>query len=185
MALNRSAIFLDKDGTLIDDLPFNVDPARVRLAAGAGKALRLLQHAGYRLIAVTNQPGIGQGRYDSQALAPVWDCIARQLAAWQVRLDGHYVCPHVPQAGCSCRKPQPGMLLQAAEEHGIALAGSWMIGDILHDVEAGHRAGCRAVLVDCGNETEWRLSPLRIPDVVAPNLHAAAAYICHRERRRT
>ena len=78
---------------------------------------------------------------------------------------------------CSCRKPQPGMLLRAAAEHGIELGGSWMVGDILHDVEAGSRAGCRTVLIDNGNETEWRLGQHRVPTRIASDLYAAAVMI--------
>jgi histidinol phosphatase-like enzyme len=78
---------------------------------------------------------------------------------------------------CHCRKPMPGMLLQAARDHGIDLRSSWMVGDILHDVEAGNRAGCRTVLIDNGNETEWRLGPRRIPTRMAPDLYAAAMLI--------
>ena len=78
---------------------------------------------------------------------------------------------------CDCRKPQPGLLHEAAAEHGIDLAGSWMVGDILNDVEAGNRAGCHTVLIDNGNETEWLLTPARMPDLVAADLYSAAQQI--------
>jgi histidinol-phosphate phosphatase family protein len=96
------------------------------------------------------------------------------LATGGVFLAGVHWCPHHPQAGCDCRKPQPGMLTRAAAEHGIDLGQSWMVGDILDDVEAGHRAGCRTVLLDVGHETEWVPGPLRSPDVTAGSLVQAA-----------
>jgi histidinol phosphatase-like enzyme len=92
-------------------------------------------------------------------------------------LDGFYYCPHAPDAGCDCRKPAPGMLERAAREHGVDLRASWMIGDILDDVEAGRRAGCRTILLDNGNETEWRDGEQRCPDYVARDLAQAAAII--------
>ena len=177
----KRAVFLDKDGTLIDDVPYNANPALLRLAQGAGPALRLMQDMGYRLIVASNQAGVARGLFSEAALPPLFAALQGMLALEGVRLDGWYWCPHHPHGvaagyamACGCRKPMPGMLLQAAREHGIDLAGSWMVGDILNDVEAGRRAGCRTVLIDNGNETEWLRSPLRTPDITAPGLLAAA-----------
>ncbi len=180
MAVKR-AVFLDKDGTLIDDVPYNADPDRIRLAQGAGAALRRLLQSGFRLFVVSNQSGIARGLFDEAALAAVRDRVAQLLARDDVVLDGFYYCPHAPPSSgapaCRCRKPAPGMLLRAAREHGIALEHSWMVGDILDDVEAGRRAGCRTVLIDNGNETAWTPGPLRRPDWRAPGLPQAAALI--------
>ena len=136
------------------------------------------------LFIVSNQSGVARGLFTEAALGPVERRLNDLLAQYDVTLDGFYYCPHHPEGSvaryatsCTCRKPMPGMLLRAAVEHDIDLAHSWMIGDILNDVEAGTRAGCRTVLIDNGNETEWELSPLRIPDLSAPNLHAAATMI--------
>jgi histidinol-phosphate phosphatase family protein len=174
---SRPAVFLDKDGTLVHDVPFNVDPERVRLREGAGPALARLARAGFALVLVTNQSGIALGRFGATALAPVWRRIDRLLAPYAVRLDAVYHCPHHPQGvvaeytrACTCRKPQPGMLLGAARALGLDLGRSWMVGDILDDVEAGRRAGCRTVLLDVGSETEWRRGPLRTPDIVCVTL---------------
>lgn len=185
------AIFLDKDGTLIDDVPYNVDPALIRLSWNAGPALQLLQEAGYRLIVVTNQSGVARGLFTEAALDAVHVRLGELLAQYGVRLDGFYYCPHHPEGAvnryaiaCTCRKPMPGLLMRAASEHGIDLAQSWMIGDILNDVEAGHRAGCRSLLIDNGNETEWVQGPLRTPQFSAPDLYAAAALIVDQDRSR-
>jgi D,D-heptose 1,7-bisphosphate phosphatase len=186
----RAAIFLDKDGTLIDDVPYNVDPDRIRLSANAGAGLALMRDAGYRLFIISNQSGVARGLFGEAALDAVWRRIDALLAPCQVEIDGVYWCPHHPEGAvpayareCECRKPQPGMLLRAAAEHDIDLSRSWMIGDILHDVEAGHRAGCASVLIDNGNETEWQMSALRQPDIVAADLLAAAQAICMQQRR--
>nr|WP_314627157.1 HAD family hydrolase [uncultured Noviherbaspirillum sp.] len=175
------AVFLDKDGTLVDDLPFNVDPALLALADKAAPALRLLRSLGYRLYVISNQSGVARGLFAEAALGPLFARLEAMLAQEGVRLDGAFWCPHHPQGtiapyaiDCACRKPQPGMLLQAASQHGIDLAASWMVGDILDDIEAGRRAGCRTALVDNGNETEWLLSPQRMPHLRAPDLLAAA-----------
>lgn len=184
MALKRAAVFLDKDGTLIDDVPFNVDPQRVTLARGAGEALRALKAHGFLLIVVSNQAGVAMGRFPLQALAGVERRIQELLAPSGVGVDAFYYCPHLREAQnvryaiqCLCRKPQPGLLRRAAREWCIDLTSSWLIGDILDDVEAGNRAACRTVLVDSGNETEWRLGAYRQPHHLALTLRQAARLI--------
>lgn len=191
MALNlgarrprAGAVFIDKDGTLVENVPYNVDPARIALVPGAVAGLRRLARLGYRLFVVSNQAGLALGRFDEPALGRAWRHLEQMLADGGVRLDGFYYCPHHPQGSvaalttaCACRKPAPGMLLRARTEHGIDLAASWMVGDILDDVEAGRRAGCRTILVDVGNETQWLGSPWRRPDLVAPSFAQAAALI--------
>lgn len=178
------AVFLDKDGTLVEDVPFNVDPSRIRLAARAGAALRLLASLGYVLFVVSNQSGIARGMFVESALVPVWSRLTDLLREEGVTLRQIASCPHHPEGvvhhyavGCHCRKPAPGMLLELARVHGIDLHASWMVGDILDDVEAGHRAGCRAVLIDNGNETLWEISRARRPDLVATDLYGAAEAI--------
>jgi D-glycero-D-manno-heptose 1,7-bisphosphate phosphatase len=135
---------------------------------------------------VSNQSGVARGLFSEAALPPLFAALQGMLAREGVSLDGWYWCPHHAQgetAGyaieCGCRKPMPGMLLQAAREHGIDLARSWMVGDILNEVEAGRRAGCRTVLIDNGNETEWLRAPLRTPDISVPDLLSAARAMQH------
>jgi histidinol-phosphate phosphatase family protein len=183
-AAHLKAVFLDKDGTLVDDIPNNVEPERISLCRGAGPALRLLARLGYRLFVVTNQPGIAFGHFAAAAMEVVSGRLRDLLLREQLALDGFYFCPHHPEgtvppwaAACHCRKPLPGLLLKAALDYGIDLRASWMVGDILHDVEAGNRAGCRTILIDNGNETEWRLGPRRVPTRMAPDLYTAAVLI--------
>jgi D-glycero-D-manno-heptose 1,7-bisphosphate phosphatase len=180
MALNAAcdsryakAVFVDKDGTLVLDVPYNVDPARVALAPGAQDAVKKLATSGYRVIVVSNQPGAALGLFPEQELAKV----EARLRVLLPKLDGFYYCPHAPDAGCACRKPAPGLLERAAREHAVELSQSWMIGDILDDVEAGRRAGCRTILLDVGNETQWRVSDQRSPHHIAAGLAEAADII--------
>ncbi len=181
----RPAIFLDKDGTLIENVPYNVDPARIRYAPGAEAALCRLAGLAVPLIVITNQPGIAFGLFAPDALAAVERRVEALFARCGARLDGFYACPHHPRGkvaayacACLCRKPMPGLLQRAAVEHGVDLERSWFVGDILDDVEAGKRAGCRTVLIDNGNETEWARTPqnarLRTPEHIVPDLDAAA-----------
>lgn len=183
--MNAKAVFLDKDGTLVDNVPYNVDPAQLRLTPKAIEGLGLLQHHGWSLVLVSNQSGLARGLFDWAALSRLLTALDRLLADEGIRLAGFHVCPHLPamdpeRPACPCRKPAPGLLHQAAAAHGIDLRRSWMVGDILDDVEAGRRAGCRTVLLDVGNETEWMLSPLRRPHLrCADLLEAAQAIVAH------
>ncbi|SDE36634.1 D-glycero-alpha-D-manno-heptose-1,7-bisphosphate 7-phosphatase [Paraburkholderia lycopersici] len=189
----RPAVFLDKDGTLLEDVPHNVDPSRMRFAPGAARALALLARTQLPLFVVSNQRGVALGRFAHAALGGVEAQLRRMFVGCGATLHAAYWCPHDPlghvapyACNCTCRKPAPGMLLRASREHGIDLARSWMVGDILDDVEAGNRAGCRAILADCGNETLWQSAPARLPYAIVADLHEAAQLIIERyehERR--
>jgi histidinol-phosphate phosphatase family protein len=185
MSVDRHpVVFLDKDGTLVENVPYNIDPARIRLAAGAERALPRLAAAGFLLAVVSNQPGVALGRFPEHALADVQLRLHELLAELGVSLAGFFYCPHHPHGvlpkyaiRCTCRKPAPGMLLHAAHELRADLTHSWLIGDILDDVEAGNHAGCGTILLDAGNETEWVLAPGRYPGHVARDLAEASDVI--------
>ncbi len=177
------AVFLDRDGTLVHPRHYPSRPADLQLYDGIGPALRAVQRAGLRLVVVTNQSGLARGYFDERDLALMHEHLAGELAHWGVRLDGIYFCPHHPDGvvphlavRCDCRKPQPGMIQRAARELGLDLARSWFVGDILDDMEAGKRAGCRTILVDLGTESLPGRGP-RQPDIVAPDTLHALAYI--------
>jgi histidinol-phosphate phosphatase family protein len=185
------AVFLDKDGTLIEDVPYNVDPARIELTAGAGRGLRALADAGFRLFVVSNQSGVARGYFAEMELAGVERRLHELFAECGVKMGGFYYCPHHSEGRvrafamtCGCGKPAPGLILRVAQQGDIDLARSWLIGDILDDIEAGLRAGCRTVLLDNGHETEWVRSPLRTADVVAKDLTEAAKLIVSRKETR-
>ncbi|MCE4553098.1 D-glycero-alpha-D-manno-heptose-1,7-bisphosphate 7-phosphatase [Roseateles cellulosilyticus] len=177
----RPAVFLDKDGTLIDGMPCNADPALLKLRPGAADALAALASAGYALLVATNQAGLARGYYTRTQFAQLQAGLERQLhEATGVTLLDFLVCPHAPapdgRPSCLCRKPAPGLLVRAARRHGIDLARSWMVGDSLADVEAGHRAGCRTVLLS-DDESGAPTTPLRRPDARAQNWADVTAHI--------
>ena len=159
--MNR-AVLLDRDGTVVEllygketgyiDSPAR--PSQIRLIPGAAGALKRLKAAGYKLILVSNQPGVAKGRMTKEEFDASRGRFGDLLAEEGVRLDGEYYCLHHPNAAvqeyrraCDCRKPKPGMILDAARDHSIDLAGSFVVGDDLNDVRAGAAAGCRTVLI--------------------------------------
>jgi len=166
----RPAVFVDKDGTLVEaDEQAAADPSRLRWMPGAGEALARLQAAGLALVLVTNESGIARGAFTRAQFARLQGTLLQRLKdEFGVTLTDVAVCPHAPdpqgRPACLCRKPAPGMLTRAARAHGLDLTRSWMVGDLLDDVEAGHRAGASGLLLDTGGETVWRRSPLREPD---------------------
>ena len=143
----RRAVFLDRDGTLIEDLDYPREPERVRLLDGVGAGLRALHDAGFALVVISNQSGIGRGIIDPAEAKAVHERFVAELRAEHVGLDGVWYCPHAPWVRCDCRKPSPAMLLRAADELDVALAESFMVGDKLSDAQAGRRAGCRTVVL--------------------------------------
>jgi D-glycero-D-manno-heptose 1,7-bisphosphate phosphatase len=180
----RPAVFLDRDGTVIEQVHYLSDPSKVRLLPDVGQALRRLQDAGFALVVITNQSAIGRGWITVEQYQAVNDEMNRQLLAEGVALDGIYYCPEAPTGEDRTaithadRKPGPGMLLRAAEELGLDLSRSWMIGDMISDVLAGINAGCQgSFLVETGKkmtEDETRAVPGL---TVLPHLSAAADVI--------
>ena len=178
----RPALFVDKDGTLVDNVPYNVDPALLRPRPGALRALRALQDAGFAIVVVTNQSGLARGLFSAAQLQALCEALHRQLQQEAgVTLTDILHCPHEPgshgQPQCLCRKPRPGMLIEAGRRHRLDLARSWMVGDTLDDVEAGHRAGCRSLLYDSGGETVWRRSSMRWPEKQVTDWDAVVRHI--------
>jgi D,D-heptose 1,7-bisphosphate phosphatase len=180
----RPAVFLDRDGTVIEYVHYLGDPAKVRLLAGAAPALRRLHDAGYALVAITNQSAIGRGMITVEQYGLVNDEMNRQLAAEGVTLDGVYYCPEVPTDDDRTaithgdRKPGPGMLLRAGRDLGLDLSTSWMIGDMISDVLAGINAGCQgSLLVETGKKFGVDDVPAGLDLTIVANLSAAADVI--------
>lgn len=181
----KKAIFIDKDGTLIKDVAYNTNPALIELNRNVLPGLALAQDSGYVLVVVSNQPGVAFGYFEETELLAVESSLNTIMEEQGLRLEIFLYCPHHPQGSieryakrCACRKPSPGMFHRAAKMFDINLASSWMIGDILDDIEAGKRAGCRTVLIDCGSETEWIMnSPERVPDYIVPTVNAGCQAI--------
>jgi D-glycero-D-manno-heptose 1,7-bisphosphate phosphatase len=184
----QPALFIDKDGTLVENVPYNVDPKLLCIMPGAGPALAALAQAGFALVIVTNQSGIARGLFARAQFDVLEQALRHQLLdGYGVTLTDVLLCPHSPDAkgmpACLCRKPAPGMLLRAARLHRLNLAASWMVGDTLDDVEAGHRAGCRAIFFDSGGETVWRRSPMREPDWSCSDWTALAGHLLSTQKQ--
>ena len=171
------AVLLDRDGTLVHDVPYNGDPDRVRPVEGAKEALDRLRAAGLRLGVVSNQSGIGRGLLEEQQVAAVDDRVEQLLGPF----DTWQVCPHAPEDGCDCRKPQPGMVLAAARELGVAPHECVVVGDIGADVEAARAAGARAVLVPT---SVTRAEEVAAADLVAEDITEAVDLVLAAARGR-
>ena len=150
----RRAIFFDRDGTLMEDAHYCGDPARVKVFPGVPGALRRLKQAGFGVFIITNQSGIGRGLISQVQYAAVQEEFLRQAGCDSV--DASYYCPDAPGVPSKCRKPEPGMVLRAAEAHHIDLSESYFVGDKSADIECGRRAGTRTVLVLTGYGREQK-----------------------------
>jgi D-glycero-D-manno-heptose 1,7-bisphosphate phosphatase len=179
------AVFLDRDGTLVDELGFLRRPEDLRLLPRAAEGVRAFNAAGWRTIVVTNQSGLARGLFTADDLAAVHARLEAVLAEEGARLDAILHCPHHPEEGapplraaCECRKPAPGLLLEAARRFGLELGACWIVGDSRRDIEAGRRAGLAGellVLTGKGKEEHALLTDAERDLVrVAPDLLAAA-----------
>lgn len=163
--MSQPAIFLDRDGTVIVEKHYLSDPALVELEAGAVEGLRKLQALGLPLVVITNQSGVGRGKFGVDAVHAVNARVGELLAAEGITIAGWYMCPHAPDTDCACRKPLPGMAQQAQRELGVSLAGSYVVGDKRSDVELADAIGGTGVLVTTGhglNDAPWARSNGRL-----------------------
>ena len=195
MSGEQRAVFLDRDGTINEEVHYLSEPGQFRLLDGAAEAIRLLNRAGFKVVVFTNQSGIARGYFSEKRLQEIHALMVELLRARQAHLDAIYWCPHHPTAGrgvyktaCQCRKPRPGMLKKAARELEIDLGRSFTVGDKISDLEAGRAAGCRNILVRTGygltafaEHSGGEKEPFR-PDHIADDILAAAHWILRRSR---
>lgn len=186
------AVLLDRDGTLIEDHGYIGRVDRMQVYPFAIEALRVLQRAGFRLVIVTNQAGVARGVFPESFLAEAHGWLADRFAAAGVRFDGIYYCPHHPDGTlpqyrqrCECRKPRPGMALQAARDLGLDLSRSYVVGDKWLDVGLANQSGARGILVRTGYGLMEEAHPVEgvTPAAVVDHLHAAATWILGQQRR--
>ena len=182
MSTPLRAVFLDRDGTLNVERALVRIPDELELLPGVGPALHALREAGYALIVITNQSARARGHITDEELSTVHDHLRTLLAPFDAAPDDILHCPHHPTEGepplrqsCTCRKPEPGLIQQAAALHDLDLSRSWMIGDALRDMEAGRRAGLRCLLVRTGKGASDATA--LDPSMVMNDLGAAASYI--------
>jgi D-glycero-D-manno-heptose 1,7-bisphosphate phosphatase len=182
----RHAVFLDRDGTIVDEVGFLSSPDALVLRPGSVEGLRLLQQNGFLLVVCTNQSGVARGYFTEEKLGEIHDALVKMLAAEGVRLDAIYYCPHHPNSAqdqyrkdCDCRKPNAGMLKKAARDLGIDPRKSFAIGDSLRDLAAGREIGARTVLIFTGSPERLgeMLREAQRPDNACATLAEAARWI--------
>ncbi len=179
----RPAVFLDRDGTLIEHIPYLSDPAMVSLLPEAAEALKRLRRAGFATVLVTNQSAIGRGMLAVNRLDEIHTELNRQLALQGATIDGIYYCPDAPKSDDRTvvenpdRKPGPGMLLRAAADLNLDLGASWMVGDLISDVLAGLNAGCKSILVQSGQTSQAEADTIAGLALIAPDLAASVDLI--------
>jgi len=183
----RRAVFIDRDGTINEEVNYLGRPEDARLLPGVAQAMASLSRAGLAVVVVSNQSGLARGYFCDDDLRAVRFELAAQLARQGARVDGWYHCPHHPEGvvahlavECDCRKPAPGLILRAAKELGLELDGSFMIGDRLRDVACGKAVGLGCVLVRSGQDDGPPTGPHETPDFVADDLAQAARWILER-----
>lgn len=175
-------IFLDRDGVINHDAPTGIhSPEAWRAIPGSLEAIASLNRAGWQVFVITNQSGIARGYYDLAALSDIHEKMQRELAAVGGFVQEIFFCPHSPEAGCACRKPNPGMLLQCQEKYGLTLSDTLFAGDKLSDIEAAQAVGAQPylVLTGQGQEVDRRYPDLRVP--MFADLAAAVASILQEE----
>lgn len=180
-AVLRSAIFLDRDGTIAEEVGYLNHASRFRMFPFAAAAIRLLNEAGLPVIVVTNQSGVGRGYFPEALVHEVHKIMMKQLTDAGARLEAIYYCPHTSDDNCESRKPKPGMLERAAREHALDLKRSFVVGDRFGDIELARNAGARGILVRTGygeGELAWHAPtwPTQ-PDYIAETLSEAAQWI--------
>jgi len=174
--VNR-AVFLDRDGTINEDVPYCSSPDDLRLIPGAADGIKLLNKHGFKVIIVTNQSGIARGYFTEEVLTSIHDKLRRELAAHEAYVDAIYYCGHHPDNGCDCRKPKPKMVFQAASDFNLDLSQSYVIGDSQMDIEMGITAGCKTILVGQERTNKKSNSSLVKPDYITPDVIKAAHLI--------
>lgn len=175
---NKKAVILDRDGTLIVDMVYLNDPEKIHYLPGVFEALRLLRDAGFVFCVATNQSGVARGIVDVRNLDEIHRRIRDEFSREGVDFLSFHSAPYMTDNDHPFRKPNPGMLTEAAQWHGLDLSQSWMIGDRMTDVEAGHRAGCRSVLLGASEDPDN--FPYKPPEVHVPGLLDAAYEIIAR-----
>jgi len=184
--VSQRAVFLDRDGTMIEDVGYLDRLDRLKLFPYTIDAIRLLNRAGYKVIVVTSQNGVAQGMVTEEFLSDAHAHVSRICDAAGAKISGYYYCPHSTHAAveryridCECRKPKPGMIQAAARDHGVDLSQSFMIGDRWRDVEMGLAAGTKALLVETGyGRSEATRRPPNIPPIpVVANVIEGTSWI--------
>jgi histidinol-phosphate phosphatase family protein len=161
------AVFLDRDGTMTKDVPYCSRPEDLELLPTVGEGIRLLNDSGFRVIVITNQSGIARGYFTEETLWEIHQKMRNDLLRCGAKVDAIYHCPHLPDEGCECRKPKPGLVFRAARDYRVELGRAFFFGDQWHDIEAGHLAGCKTALISRSGTWEAAGGHIIEPDFIA------------------
>jgi histidinol-phosphate phosphatase family protein len=178
--MTRRAVFLDRDGTINEEVNYLSDISQVKILPKSAEAIKLLNEHGFIIIIITNQSGVARGYFSEKTLKEIHNHLKSELQKDGAAVDAIYFCPHHPDDGCGCRKPTLGLIKKAVEDWNINLTSSFMVGDKLVDVETGKRAGCQTVLVLTGygeKEAKEMEKSDTHPDHIAKDLYQAALWI--------
>jgi len=192
MRSKNKAVFLDRDGTINEEVEYLSDLKEFKLLPKVAPAIKLLNEHGFKVIVITNQAGVARGYFGEDKVEEIHQEMKRQLREKRAHLDGIYYCPHHPTEGmgkykknCWCRKPNPGMLEKAAKDFDLDLGKSYVIGDQLTDIELGNNAGCETVLVltGCGKESYQKKGDCEVKvNFVADDLEKAVVWMLEKEK---
>jgi D,D-heptose 1,7-bisphosphate phosphatase len=178
------AVFLDRDGTIVEDIGYMNSPEQIKFIPGAVEAIKMLNEAGYKVVVISNQAGVARGLITEDMLQTIDKTLHKWILNGGAHLDGMYYCPHHPEHGvypykqvCECRKPHPGLIKRAHRELDIDLSQSFMIGDKSSDIEAGKRAGTKTVFVLSGRGKEEQKKLKGKPDHIAQDLKQAVGWV--------
>jgi len=180
----HKAVFLDRDGTIVEDVGYLNHPKDIKFIPGSIEAIKALNKAGYKVVVITNQAGVARGLIREDLLQTIDKTIQKFILNGGAQIDGLYYCPHHPEHGvypykreCDCRKPNPGMLKKAQKDLDLDLSKSFMVGDKATDIEAGKSAGTKTVLVTTGKGAKEKDRLQNQPDHIAANLKQAVSWI--------
>lgn len=185
----NKAVFLDKDGTIIEDVGYMQTPEQIRFIPGSIEAIKMLNEAGYKVVIISNQAGVARGLVTEDMLQTIDKVLHKRILNGGAHVDGIYYCPHHPEYGvypykqvCECRKPHPGLIKRAQRDLEINLSQSYMIGDKATDIEAGKRAGTKTIFVLTGQGKEQKEKLKEKPDYITNNLLQATTWILSQQK---
>ena len=183
------ACFLDRDGVLVEEVNYLGSPEQVNIFPESIRALQLLKDNNYKVIVVTNQAGVARGFFTEDSISEVHKEIDRQLTKYKLNIDHYYYCPHHPDGtvkkyaiDCNCRKPMPGMILQAVKDYDIDISKSFLVGDKVSDLMAAENSGCSAILVETGHGKEHKKNALEKSFSVFANIEQAVLYFFNKDK---
>jgi len=178
--MTHKTVFLDRDGTVNEEVSYLSSIEQLKIIPRAAEAIKLLNENGFKVIVITNQSGVARKYFSEEALRGINEHLGSELLKFGARVDAFYYCPHHPDFGCNCRKPNTGNIKKAAQEHDLDLKESYIVGDTMRDMETGFNADLKTVLVLTGygaEEREKYMDNPRQPDHVARDLYDAAEWI--------